>query len=59
MKDVQCYELFGGIAPKNHAFSFFHSANVFISYTAAVMRLCLARTTNIHSTAKTSKSTIS
>ena len=22
MKDVQCYELFGGIAPKNHAFSF-------------------------------------
>ena len=25
MKDVQCYELFGGIAPKNHAFSFsFH-----------------------------------
>ena len=21
--DVQCYELFGGIAPKNHAFSFF------------------------------------
>ena len=24
MKDVQCYELFGGIALKNHAFSFFH-----------------------------------
>ena len=23
MKDVQCYELFGGIALKNHAFSFF------------------------------------
>ena len=22
--DVQCYELFGGIALKNHAFSFFH-----------------------------------
>ena len=22
MKDVQCYELFRGIAPKNHAFSF-------------------------------------
>ena len=22
MKDVLCYELFGGIAPKNHAFSF-------------------------------------
>ena len=25
MKDVQCYELFGGIALKNHAFSFFIS----------------------------------
>ena len=24
IKDVQCYELFGGIALKNHAFSFFH-----------------------------------
>ena len=24
MKDVQCYELFGGIALKNHAFLFFH-----------------------------------
>ena len=23
MKDVQCYELFGGIAHKNNAFSFF------------------------------------
>ena len=23
MKDVQCYELFGGIALKDHAFSFF------------------------------------
>ena len=25
MKDVQCYELFGGIAPKNHAFFHFHN----------------------------------
>ena len=24
MKGVQCYELFGGIALKNHAFFFFH-----------------------------------
>ena len=24
MKDIQCYELFGGIALKNHAFSFVH-----------------------------------
>ena len=28
MKDVQCYELFGGIALKNHAFSFFFIFNV-------------------------------
>ena len=29
MKDVQCYELFGGIALKNHAFSFhFHKEAV-------------------------------
>ena len=27
MKDVQCYELFGGIALKNHAFSFFRQNN--------------------------------
>ena len=24
MKGVQCYEFFGGIALKNHAFTFFH-----------------------------------
>ena len=24
VKDVQCYELFGGIALENHAFSFFY-----------------------------------
>ena len=30
MKGVQCYELFGGIARKNHAFSFF----IFISVLA-------------------------
>ena len=29
MKDVQCYELFGGIALKNHAFSFFPSFSSF------------------------------
>ena len=28
MKGVQCYELFGGIALKNHAFSFFISYKV-------------------------------
>ena len=30
MKDVQCYELFGGIALKNHAFSLFHYIACFI-----------------------------
>ena len=28
MKGVQCYELFGGIALKNHTFSFFQYATV-------------------------------
>ena len=28
--DVQCYELFGGIAHKNHAFSFFSFFNILI-----------------------------
>ena len=33
MKDVQCYELFGGIALKNHAFSFsFLSGGRFTPY---------------------------
>ena len=32
MKDVQCYEPLGGIAPKNHAFSFhFHFISFLIS----------------------------
>ena len=31
MKDVQCYEIFGGIALKNHAFSFsFFSKSVWL-----------------------------
>ena len=29
MKGVQCYELFGGIALKNHAFSFSFSMPIF------------------------------
>ena len=29
MKGVQCYELFGGIALKNHTFSFFIMYGVF------------------------------
>ena len=36
MKGVQCYELFGGIALKNHTFSFFmwHIRNKFYSEAA-------------------------
>ena len=36
MKDVQCYELFGGIALKNHAFSFFF---IFISSKESTLPL--------------------
>ena len=39
MKDVQCYELFGGIALKNHAFSFLFS----FSYTHAHTHIYIAR----------------
>ena len=31
MKGAQCYELFGGIAPKNHAFSFFITLKAFFT----------------------------
>ena len=31
MKGVQCYELFGGIALKNHAFSFFFISSNLLS----------------------------
>ena len=32
MKDVQCYELFGGIALKNHAFSFISFSWISLSF---------------------------
>ena len=32
MKDVQCYELFGGIARKNHAFSFHFNARQIVLF---------------------------
>ena len=32
MKGVQCYELFGGIALKNHTFSFFYFFSVIIVF---------------------------
>ena len=36
MKDVQCYELFGGIALKNDEFSFFH---FHLNESSAIKRL--------------------
>ena len=36
MKDVQCYELFGGIALKNHAFSLSKQALYAALYIAKV-----------------------
>ena len=37
MKDVQCYELFGGIALKNHAFSFSFSIATVNAWGLSVM----------------------
>ena len=34
MKDVQCYELFGGIALKNYSFSFF----IYIAHICSIIR---------------------
>ena len=42
VKDVQCYELFGGIALKNHAFSFLHLYKyVSIWYTCVDVYICI------------------
>ena len=49
MKDVQCYELFVGIALKNHAFSFFmldtdcfvHESVIYLSISITYLLLSL------------------
>ena len=42
MKGVQCYELFGGIALKNHTFSFFHIVLAYLMLFAALSNaVCL------------------
>ena len=41
MKDVQCYELFGGITLKNHAFSFFYHFHV---NRRILVETCIGRT---------------
>ena len=41
MKDVQCYELFGGIALKNHAFSFFHFSCALDPIQTSLLFRCL------------------
>ena len=48
MKDVQCYEIFGGIALKNHAFSFLSVSVAKLNFTANVCHLQLpAETLNL------------
>ena len=51
MKDVQCYELFGGIALKNHAFAFarvFQSGSHYLTEsTEAIQIKCLTQGYNI------------
>ena len=48
MKGVQCYELFGGIALKNHAFSFHsfllrsHTAISLVEYVLCTVSTCIA-----------------
>ena len=39
MKDVQCYELFGGIALKNHAFFFFIFIYIEIGHLSILMAI--------------------
>ena len=39
MNGVQCYELFGGIALKNHAFSFSCILNAQVVLSVATIRL--------------------
>ena len=42
MKDIQCYELFGGIALKNHAFSFIMFSRYFLgSISLLFFKICL------------------
>ena len=43
MKGVQCYELFGGIALKNHTFSFFLRGNPLTRYRSICMQLFCVR----------------
>ena len=38
MKGVQCYEFFGGIALKNHAFSFFSFSYMTLSILASKLK---------------------
>ena len=52
MKDVQCYELFGGIALKNHTFSFsriqsgpFPGYELYIGTSLAIIVRLVAETT--------------
>ena len=46
MKSVQCYELFGGIALKNHTFSFFFHFHTDFGFTDAVIQWFSSYLTN-------------
>ena len=39
MKGVQCYELFGGIALKNHTFSLFTRVHCILAFIAVLSNL--------------------
>ena len=47
MKDVQCYELFGGITLKNYAFSFSRSLMAFLQHAGDMLCTCYAAMTLI------------
>ena len=49
MKGVQCYELFGGIALKNHAFSFLISLKFYFKLfkTFSIASILMVQYTNI------------
>ena len=47
MKGVQCYELFGGIALKNHTFSFHFHFHIMLYIVLAYLMLFAALTNSV------------
>ena len=46
MNDVQCYELFGGIAHKNHAFSFSSSMSAAAQALTSLIHDCIEQSSS-------------